>query len=293
MKKIILILAALISGLAYADNLADAELTTFAAGSAARAAEVNGNFDAVQAAINDNDARITALQSTGADITAVTAGSGLTGGGAAGAVTLSVGTGAITSAMIADGSIIGIDIAAGAVTSSRIATDTIIASNIAAGAVGTSEIADGSIAQADLSSALTAMINNVGLDYITSLTMINISGLDNTTFNNSGSVSVTCPSSGYVLVTASGTSTFFGDGRTVDVGIGNTTTAFLNSVSIGRPDGSGALRFNDAWSIQTVVSVTAGTYTYYALSQGNTVFDASAVNVIPKSLTAVFIPLRF
>jgi|SRR5882672_3999490 len=39
-------------------------LKTFTAGTPAKASEVNGNFGAVSAAVNDNDARITALQST-------------------------------------------------------------------------------------------------------------------------------------------------------------------------------------------------------------------------------------
>jgi hypothetical protein len=39
-------------------------LTNFTAGTPAKAAEVNGNFSAVSTAVNDNDARITTLQST-------------------------------------------------------------------------------------------------------------------------------------------------------------------------------------------------------------------------------------
>jgi TolA-binding protein len=38
------------------------DLTTFVAGTPARAAEVNGNFSAVRAAVDDNDARIRALE---------------------------------------------------------------------------------------------------------------------------------------------------------------------------------------------------------------------------------------
>ena len=44
---------------AVADNLSDPELHEFTAGTPARASEVNENFDAVQSAVNDNDARIT------------------------------------------------------------------------------------------------------------------------------------------------------------------------------------------------------------------------------------------
>ena len=41
-----------------------APLTTFTAGTSAKASEVNGNFSAVSTAVNDNDSRITALQTT-------------------------------------------------------------------------------------------------------------------------------------------------------------------------------------------------------------------------------------
>lgn len=61
-KKILIISLSLFLfsfGLAWAGELTDTELIPFTAGEAAVAAEVNANFDAVQAEVNDNNSRIT------------------------------------------------------------------------------------------------------------------------------------------------------------------------------------------------------------------------------------------
>lgn len=59
------VLAALIAASAAASQVGD--LTTFTAGTPARASEVNANFDALKNAVNDIDARITAVENSKQD----------------------------------------------------------------------------------------------------------------------------------------------------------------------------------------------------------------------------------
>ena len=149
---------AIASGGAWAGSLTVPN--TFVTGTPAVAGQVNANFTAAETAVTDNDARITtnaasivnkqnrvnATCSTGSsirvinsdgsvicevddggtgggDITAVTAGSGLSGGGVSGEVILNVATGGIT------------------------------ATHLGPDSVGSSEIADGSIGAADINSS--------------------------------------------------------------------------------------------------------------------------------------------
>jgi hypothetical protein len=85
---------------------------------------------------------------TGGDITAVTAGNGLTGGGPSGDVTLNVGAGAGI-AVDTD----AISIATGGVTTAMLADSAVTSAKIADGQVGTSDLANASVTTAKISGA--------------------------------------------------------------------------------------------------------------------------------------------
>lgn len=124
MRKVILLLISSLTILSmplFSDAIDDGDLFTFQTGDPASSSQVNSNFDVVQEAVNLLDLDV---------IKGVTAGSGLTGGGSSGDVTINVGTGAITTA--------------------HLGTNSVGADEIAAGAVGTSEIADGSVTGTDI-----------------------------------------------------------------------------------------------------------------------------------------------
>ncbi|MCJ8278285.1 MAG: hypothetical protein MJK18_15710, partial [Bdellovibrionales bacterium] len=87
------------------------------------------------------------------DIEAVSAGTGLTGGGTAGSVTIDIDDGGVNSLQLANNAVTEAKINNGAVTAAKLATDSVTAAKIASNAVGNSEISDGSILLADLNSA--------------------------------------------------------------------------------------------------------------------------------------------
>jgi hypothetical protein len=106
-------------------------------------------------------------------------------------------------------------------------------------------------------------------------------------------ITMDIPKDGYVLLIHSGYVVFFSFNRTMDVGIGTSSTEILNGVRVGTLDGSSTNRYEEAYSAAYVVQVAAGTHTFYALAEGNSVFKTGSVNVSPSSFIGVFIPKKY
>lgn len=120
-------------------------------------------------------------------------------------------------------------------------------------------------------------------------TFKNLSGSD-TAVRSMGSMTVSVPASGRLVVILHGETTRGGQNRTVTVGIGDTSTSFDFDMEVGHLDGSSTLRAKDSFTVAGVFAVSAGNRTFHALYQGNTVFDAHSINVIPQSMTAIWVP---
>jgi len=112
--------------------------------------------------------------------------------------------------------------------------------------------------------------------------------------NEVAKVSMTTPENGHILVTHSGYIILFSTPNEVEVGIGATTSAMETSNRVGFLDTTGNDRYELAYSVTYLYSVeSAGTYNYYGLAQKNEIFNAGPVNILPQSLTALFIPTKY
>ena len=123
------------------DQLAGGSVTAAAlANSAVTASALAAtNFGAAGQILSyTDDNQFTWVDAATGDVTGVTAGGGLAGGGTSGNLTLSVPEGAITEARLADGSVETDKLAEGAVTTQKIADGTVGAIDLAPGAAVTS-----------------------------------------------------------------------------------------------------------------------------------------------------------
>ncbi len=103
------------------------------------------------------------------------------------------------------------------------------------------------------------------------------------------SMAVNVPGPGRLIVILDGYVITFGQNRDAFVGIGDTSTAFDYRGRIGHLDGSSTLRDTESFSVAGTFTVTEGPRTFYALYQG-TSFDNDDMNIVPRQMTAIWVP---
>lgn len=110
-----------------------------------------------------------------------------------------------------------------------------------------------------------------------------------TTPTNLGSVTLSVPTNGYVLLTATASVVTFGDNTVCNFGLGTTSgSTDLHEATVGVLDGSGTQRREFSVTSFAVVPVTPGSRTFYATAYKPSVFSAQTVNLGNVYLTAVF-----
>lgn len=199
---------------------------------------------------------------------------------------VSIPDNSITTTKIANGEVQAADIGSGAVGSSEIANNSVTSDHIVDGTITNADISSG----ADIASS---KINGLpGIEYTgpgTSQTWT--SGQYET--KTMATITMTIPTSGYVLLIHSGCATFAGQGRRMYAGVGTSTSTTTYDVRLGYLDGSSGERFNIPYTASGVFYVTAGTRTFYATAHGDPTFDNANLNMIATSFSGIFFPIKY
>ena len=228
----------------------------------------------------------------GGTITGVTPGAGLSGGGTAGVVTLSIGTGAIVNAMVQDGTLTGAKLQDGTLTGAKLQDGAVVNSKIAPGAVTGVQIADNSVTNADISPAAAILSTKILGDAAIRSVVLPDNRSVSTSFVNLGQITINAPSSGYVLLIFSGSSAAWsGACMYTDLALGTSPlSSDLLYQEITKVFGSSGDWMSIPFACPAVVTVAAGSQTYYASKRVYSACTDTTQGVFNLRLTAVFIP---
>lgn len=114
-----------------------------------------------------------------------------------------------------------------------------------------------------------------------------------TSIQNCGSIDITAPQNGFVLVQVSGYAEPFGANTVVEVGFGDSETEFDFYTRAGLLDGSDSIRRVFPINTTGVYSVAAGTKRIFLLAMKEGVFSAQTVNLGNLYISAVFFSNRY
>ena len=206
--------------------------------------------------------------------------------------------GAISAADLADASITTAKILDGTIVTADLANSTVTSAKIGDGNVTSAKIADGTITNADVNAAANINISKIlgasGVEFsYPSDTEYKTWGAGQYQMQTLATITMTIPTDGYVLLIHTGYTEFFSLQRVMEVGVGTNSSTMLNQLRVGTLDGSSTNRYIEDYSVAHVVSVAPGSYTFYALAVGESVFSTGTVVVAPKAFIGVFIPKRY
>lgn len=216
---------------------------------------------------------------SGGDITAVSPGSGLSGGGDAGDVTLEIPAGGITSEHLATNSVVGGaggDIADNTITSADILNGTITGSDIADNSVFSTNIRD----EPGVAQAATTTFINLNVDFQV-LSLL--------------SRGLTAPTSGYVLAIATFEASLVyvsGSPSSIDFGLSTSPTSFPvgGSVSWGMSSGMPSVTLRKVITVSRIFSVDPGLTTFHLLGRK---IQGGSYRVNERSLSLAFFPTAY
>jgi hypothetical protein len=193
---------------------------------------------------------------------------------------------------IASGAVRSDEVFNNSLTADDLATNSVNVSEIASGAVGSDEVFNNSLTGDDIASNSISsgdLQNEAGIEFFNGGSC---SGVPNSV-RNCASLTVTAPSSGYVLVQCKAAATTFGGLTSVDLGVSTSSTTIGEYTSAGVLDTNDTIRRHYSMNTFAVFTMSAGSQTFYCNAQRPSPFNARTVNLGNLYMVGAFFPTRY